>query len=966
MSARTRNIAAAALAAALLALAIAAPPAPAAFGLAHFDFTATNEDGSPATHAGSHPYAITTAFDLNYSIPGSFELPDGEIRNLIVDQVAGLIGDATAVPRCSTAEFFSRVAAEAGCEDDAAVGLTAPRLEGSTFYIQVPVYNLEPPPGIVTRLGFVVINVHVLIDVGVKDSGDHNIEGWLRETPQTLTVFGGDLELWGNPADPGHDRFRGRCGKDLLPSGVPTPREAPTGAMIEFFPGAESCPVSPSHPHRPFLTLPRSCTGPALTAYRAESWAEPGKWVTGATLTHDDAEPPTPQGFTRCGKLIFDPAAEARATTDSAETGTGFDFNLSFHDEGLKNPVGLAQSETKKAVVTLPEGMTVNPSVGEGLAVCTPADLDRETIDSASGEGCPNASKIGTVHTETPLVGEPVDGSVYLAQQDDPATTTPGAENPFDSLLALYIVLRNQNLGVLVKLPAKVEPDPRTGQLVTTLDNAPQFPVSRFDFHFREGQRAPLVSPPACGTYTTEAQLYPWSDPSRPRTVLSSFEIDQGVGGAPCPPDGVAPFHPHFEAGSLNNAAAAFSPFYMRLIRGDGEQDMTKFSSVLPPGVLGKLARVSKCPPAAIAAAKAKTGRQELANPSCPANSKIGRTLAGAGVGGALTFVPGKIFLSGPYKGAPLSVVSITAAVAGPFDAGAVVVQLGLTLNPLTAEVEVDGSASDPIPHILQGIPLKVRDLRVYVDRQNFILNPTSCEPSSAKATLFGGFLDVFSPADDVPVPLTTRYQAADCANLGFRPHLGLSLKGGMKRGGHPALIGVFRPRSGDANLSRMVLRLPRSAFLDQSHIRTICTRVQFAQKSCPESAVYGKTTAWSPLLDEPLSGPVYLRSSNNKLPDFVADLHGIVDVEAVARIDSAGGGIRATFPVVPDAPLTKVVVRMQGGKKGLIVNSRNLCAAPFRAETQMTGHNGRRHRTRPVVRPLGCQKQGMVRGGAR
>jgi hypothetical protein len=395
----------------------------------------------------------------------------------------------------------------------------------------------------------------------------------------------------------------------------------------------------------------------------------------------------------------------------------------------------------------------------------------------------------------------------------------------------------------------------------------------------------------------------------------------------------------------------------MRLIREDGEQDMTKFGSILPPGVLGKLAGVSQCPDALIALAASKTGRQELASPSCPANSQIGHTLVGAGVGPALTYVPGKIYLGGPYKGDPLSVVSVTPAVAGPFDAGDVVVRIALTLNPETAEVEVDGASSDPIPHILKGIILKVRDLRVYVDRDNFILNPTSCDPSSAKATLFGSYLDVFSPADDVPVDLSSRYQAANCLNLGFKPKLSLKLKGGTKRGDHPALRAELNARPADANIGSVTVTLPKSAFLDQAHIRTICTRVQFAAKACPPGAQYGYARAWTPLLDDPVEGPVYLRSSNHKLPDLVIALHGLVDVNVSSRIDSKNGGIRNSFETIPDAPVTKFVLSLQGGKKGLVVNSRSLCAGKSKAHAQFTGQNGVPYEFKPVMK-ASCGKR--------
>jgi hypothetical protein len=927
------------IAVALLLAVLVPTSASAAFGVNEFDVTFTNQDGSPATQAGSHPFAMTTTFGVNHT---EKEFPDGDFKDLLVEQVRGFVGDATAISRCATADFVTILNLRAQCPNSTVVGQVGAVLEQPTLVAYAPVFNLQPPPGTQARLGFAVLGFSVVIDVGLKQSPDYNILASLRGNPQPVAVFGAKFQLWGVPADPAHDHFRGN---DCL--GVE--RFFKTPAEIEFTPNATPCTTTA--PELPFLTLPRSCEGPLSTVFEADSWQEPGKWISGSVLTHDDATPPTPQGFTRCDKLGFSPQIDSKPTTDSAETGTGLDFAIDFHDEGLKNPQGIAQSEIKKTVVTLPEGMTVNPSIGEGLGACSRADYERESLALVPGEGCPNASKIGTVFVETPLIESPLEGSVFLAQQDDPGTSAPGAENPFDSLIAFYIVIRSEKENILVKVPAKVEPDPKTGQLVTTVDDIPQLPFSHFNFHFREGQRAPLVSPSACGTYETKAELTPWARPEETLLTTSSFKVTRGIGGGSCPPGGVTPFRPGFEAGSINNDAKAYSPFYMRLIRADGEQDMTKFSSVLPPGVLGKLAGVSKCPDSAIASAGTKTGREELASPSCPANSKIGRSLAGAGVGSALTYVPGGIYLAGPYRGDPLSVVSITPAVAGPFDAGTVVVRLALTLNPETAEVEVDGAASDPIPHILKGIPLKVRDLRVYVDRSDFIINPTSCDPSSTKATLFGGFLDVFSPADDVPVDLSSRYQAANCLSLGFKPKLSLKLNGGTKRGDHPGLKAVLNARPGDANIGKAVVTLPKSAFLDQAHIRTICTRVQFAAKACPKGAEYGYARAFTPLLDEPIEGPVYLRSSNHKLPDLVAALHGLVDVNVVGRIDSFKGGIRSSFETVPDAPVSKFILTMQGGKKGLVVNSRNLCAGKNRANAQFTGQNGIAHNFKPLVK---------------
>ena len=616
---------------ALLVTAFAAAPASAEFGMESFDVRFENEDGSPAMQAGAHPFQLTSVFDINATeSPFGGKLLDEAVKDLFITQPDGFIGKPEAMPRCSNVDFLAHSPALTegpNCPDSSALGVIGVKLANQFvpgLYTYSAVYNLEPPPGAPAALGFWVRlgSVPVQVAVGVDDEYPYDIVAETVNPSQALEFIGAGLNLWGTPADSAHDSLRG----DQCVSVVNFAN------LLEFEPASiGSCPIG--LPAEPFITNPRACRGPLATLWEMDSIQNPGAWISGSVLTHDDAQPPNPQGFTGCGKLAYDPQIESKPTSDSAETGTGLDFNLDFDDVGLTNPDGLAGSDTKKAEVVLPEGMTINPSVGEGLGVCTPADFAREKLDSAPGAGCPNNSKVGTLDVEIPIIDEPLKGSIFLAQQDDHNTTTPGAENPFDSLIALYFVIRNTNLGAIAKLPVKVEPDPKTGQLVVTLDDSPQFPISHFNAHLREGQRAALITPATCGTYTTEARLYPWSDPDNPRTVFADFQVTKGVGGGPCPPGGVPSFKPHFEAGSLNNNAGSFSAFNMRLTRNDGEQNMTKFSSVLPPGVLGSLKGVDKCPDAAVEVAKSKSGREEIASPSCPANSLIGHTLAGAGVG---------------------------------------------------------------------------------------------------------------------------------------------------------------------------------------------------------------------------------------------------------------------------------------------------------------------------------------------
>jgi hypothetical protein len=928
---------------ALLLAALSASPASASFGFEDFDVAFTNSDGTPAIQAGSHPFAMTTKLDVNTKVDAKLGvIPDGAVKDLIVDLPPGLAFDPHAVPRCSEADFLLANGEHpfGNCPDATAVGFIKVRGEAGNPIPSEPgvVFNLIPTPGVAAKFGFHVLGVTVVLEGGVRSDGERNLFASLSNISQAEPFYGSLLTLWGNPANPAHDEDRGEC-------------------LIE----AGGCPVNITE--RPFITLPRSCSGPLITAFEADSWQNPGIWVKGQAETHDDLEPPNPLGLSDCAKLGFGPQISAQPTNQDAESPSGLDFNLDVNDQGLRSPTGIAQSDIEKAVLTLPEGVTANPSLAEGLGVCSPADYGKEAIGSEPGEGCPQSSKIGSLEAETPLLeGETLKGALFVAQPDDPATAEHGAENPFDSLIALYMVIKDPQRGILVKQAGEVEPDLRTGRLITTFDDLPQFPLGHVHVHLREGGRSPLITPPHCGTFTTRADFTPWANPAQTLATTASFQITAGVGGSACPRDGVPAFNPGFEAGTINNAAKSYSPVYMRLTRSDGEQDMTKLSTTLTQGLVGKLAGIARCPDSQIAAAKAKSAKRELVQPSCPANSKIGRLLAGAGVGSELTYVPGSLYLAGPHHGDPLSVVAIVPAEAGPFDAGTVVVREALTLNPTSAEVEVDGAASDPIPHILKGIVLKVRDIRIYADRPDFTFNPTSCRASEFRATVFGGYLDVFSAADDIPISRTDRFQAADCASLGFKPKLSIAFKGGIKRGGHPALRAVVTPRPKDANFARAVVTLPRSAFLDQGHIRTICTRVQFAAHACPAASVYGFATVRTPVLDEPAKGPVYLRSSNHNLPDLVMALKGppsaAAEVDLVGRIDSHKGGIRASFESIPDFPVSKFVLEMQGGEKGLIVNSRNLCARPSRAIARLGGQNGRWRDFKPLVRPSGCGKQ--------
>jgi hypothetical protein len=923
-----------------------APPEP-SFGLCEMELSFTDSGGAPSMQAGSHPFAVNAANGILTAEPEAGKrVPVEEAKDVSVSLPPGLVGDPTAVPRCSAAQFTTPHASGLGneCPNSSAVGIAQIEYgQGSEAnnLESFPLYNLEPSPGSIEKLGFLAEGrVPVVIEVALSQSPPYNPIARATNISQVFLYFASKITVWGVPASPAHDPLRGNC----LKSGGGS---------------RGSCPAE-GIPEVPFLTMPTRCEGPLEATFEADSWLDPTPPPYPFSETVEtQTEQGAPLGTSGCSKLGFEPTLEAKPTTRAAQSPSGLDLSLNVADPGLLNPSeeATAQSEIREARIALPVGMTANPSIAEGLGVCTEAQLARESASSAPGAGCPEASKIGSVEVQTPLLEETVTGAVYLAAP---------YENKFKSLLALYIVLKNPKLGISVVQAVEIAPDQANGRLIARAEEIPQLPFSRFTMRLREGARSPLISPPGCGSFETEAELLPWSG-GEPIPATSPFQIISGPNEGPCP--AAPPFNPGFEAGSLSAAAAHYSPFYMRLTRRDAEQDMTRFSAVLPPGVLGKIAGLGRCTDAQIAQAASRTGphggREELEHPSCPATSAIGRTSAAAGVGSQLTYVPGSLYLAGPFHGDPLSVVAIVPALAGPFDAGTVVVREALTLNPVTAEVEVDGAASDPIPHILKGIPLNVREIEVYADKPEFTLNPTSCAPFATRATLWGGGTSLH-PSGEVPAGLSAPYRAVNCAKLGFKPKLAIKLEGGTKRGKFPALKAVVTPRPEDANFSRAVVTLPRSAFLEQAHIKTICTRVQYAAAggngaSCPPASVYGKAKAWSPLLEGPAEGPVYLRSSNHNLPDLVVALKGPpsapFDVTLSARIDSKNGGIRSSFEAVPDVPVSRFVLEMQGGKKGLIVNSANICHATHRAEAKLSGQNGRLDDFEPAVGAAGCPK---------
>jgi hypothetical protein len=901
---------------------------PADAGFSEFHAELTGPDGQPVIQAASHPYQYTTSFAVNTNVApigssAKFVPAQGDLKDIEVALPPGLIGNPTAMARCTAQQFNSVHGLSTGgqvdlfqneCPDRSAVGLVVvQQLEGLGGIVPLPLYNLVPSKGMPAQLGFQIFGFPIYINTKLRSNGDYGVTAYVANTTEAQRLTAASVTIWGVPAEESHDRLRGSC----LNGGPP------------FSIG--------------------SCPGDFLpTTMSFDTWLHPGAF---AESTDTDAPP------VGCNQPDFSPTIEAHPTNNVADSPTGLHVDLHLPQVENEAPEGTSEADLRDATVTLPPGLVVNPSSANGQGACGPAEIGLTTAVgqlpahfTASPAQCPDASKIATVEVDTPLLDHPLPGAAYLARQ---------GENPFGSLLAIYIAINDPQTGVVVKLPGHVQADPVTGQLSTTVSPSPQLPFEDFKLDFFSGARAPLRTPQTCGEspsvprFTTTTSLTPWSAPEGATAHPSdSFQVASAPGGAPCALTKAAlPNAPSFEAGTASPVAGAYSPFLLRLKREDGSQELAGLNLTLPLGLTARLAGTAECSEAAIAGARAREvpgqGVLEQASPSCPASSHLGTVTVGAGSGPSPFYAQGNAYLAGPYKGAPLSMAIITPAVAGPFDLGAVVVRAALQVDPESAKVS---ALSDPLPTILQGIPLDVRSIAVRIDKPDFTLNPTSCE---AKA-LTGEAIST----QNLIAPLSNRFQVGGCSNLAFKPKLSLALKGATGRGGHPALSAslTYPQGGGYANIAKAQVALPHSEFLDTTHIKTICTRVQFAIQQCPAGSIYGYAKAVTPLLDKPLEGPVYLRSSSHPLPDLVIDLNGQIHIALVGRVDSVNGGTRNSFEAVPDAPVSSFSLSLQAGKKGLLVNSTDICQGTHRATAIFTAQNGKVSDFRPILKSS-CKK---------
>jgi hypothetical protein len=854
------------------------------------------EEGKLFTQAAGHPkYGITDFRIATYpAIAGVGGFPTSFLKEIVVDTPEGLSVNPEAAPQCPKEQFLT-----ATCPVTTLVGfnyltVSAQSPNGTTHVceptlvpgecaqarVKLPVYNLVPFEGHPSMVGF------------LTQSGPTYIVGSLSPVDQHVTFTISEIHAPSETSPP------------IIESRLVFNGQSGDGS---------------------YLTMPSNCAGGQVSDLFLKSQGKPIE----AEQTTAEKSYTTPTGATGCENVPFKPSIGVTAPNGAVDSPDPTTVNVDIPFE--PGPENISNSYLQVARVTLPQGMGINPSGANGLDVCTEGQFHYHTNLPVE---CPEASKIGTVEVQTPsLPADSIFGDVYAGA---PLNSNPNSGEKFRVLIHAF----SQRYGVNVRLKGKVFPNPQTGQLTAEVAENPQATFSSFRLHFNTGDHKILTLPPTCGQNAASSDMTPWSGQAdaKPSTDLS---LTNYPGGGNCPKTmAERPFTPTYKAIPDSTKAGAYSPFHVTITRKDGEQELKVVNVTLPKGLTGKLAGIPYCSEAAIAAAAAAGGKAEEAKPSCSGESLIGTATTQAGTGSNPYKITGKVYLAGPYKGAALSLVTVTPAVAGPFDLGTVVVRVALNVEPETAQIH---AVSDVIPDVFGGVKLDLRSIVVDINRNQFMINPTNCAAQATTGAINGGGADPTNSATFSSYAVNDPFQATECNKLGFKPKLKVNLFGPTKRAKNPRLEAVLTTKKGQANVLRTALTMPHSLFLDQSHIGTVCTRPQLSSHTCPKASVYGNAEAKSPLLQEKLKGKVFLVSSNHKLPDLLVDLRGQVEIYLRGVISSKHGGLKTVFNNTPDVPVSKFVLKMKGGKKSLLVNSTNTCAKPQRAVLNIKGQNNKK-----------------------
>jgi hypothetical protein len=894
---------------------LAGPPQP--FAIRDFGASVVDQLEAPLTQAAAVPTEIATTTNLQSSVEEwmnlpffSLVFPVENVKDITVHLPTGFVGNPTATPTCP-AELLAEVPrghTNSKCPDASQVGVAYIAVSGA-WDIPTPVYNMIPPPGAATQLGFEIANTIVLLDAYVRP-GDHGIDIVSRNTETTLPLIKSDIVVWGDPSSPRHDYLRGAC------------LEEAGWAEFDMGNNGLTCP-STLNTKKAFLRLPTSCSGEPL-AFGVDA----NTWLKRETFTHASFGGPV---LTGCDRVPFSPTIFTQPTATAADSPTGVAVQLSVPQN--TNPEGLAEGDLKKAIVTLPEGMTLNPSSADGLKACGDAELK---LDSNLPSTCPDASKVGVVVLKTPLLESPIEGFVWLRTQN--------SSDPMSGeMFRLAIELRDDRHGIDIKLPGQVQANAVTGRLTSTFDNAPQLPFQDMTLHFKSGARAPLTTPFSCQPQTTEADMYPWARPTTPVHTDMTFSLTSGPEGLPC--QAARPFNPGFNAGVGSVQAGGFTPFLATFSRKDADQSMQRVSVRMPKGLLGSLIGLPLCPEA-----QANAG-------TCDKASEIGSVTAGAGDGPTPFYVTGgHVYMTQGYEGAPFGLSVVVPAKAGPFDLGQVVVRAKVVVDIHTAQLTV---TTDPLPQIVGGVPVNLRLVNVTINRPDFTYNPTNCNPSEVSGTMTGGQGAVAS--------LSNHFQVTNCGALSFKPKFSVSTTGKTSRregaGLTAKLLYPRGPQGTQANIAKVKVSLPKQLPSRLTTLQKACDAATFDTNpaACPATSRIGIAKANTPVLPVELTGPVYFVSHGGEaFPDLVVVLQGYgVTVELVGTTFISKAGITSTtFKEVPDVPVGSFELKLPQGPNSALAANGNLCASKLVMPTIFIAQDGEEIKTNTKIAATGCTKQ--------
>jgi hypothetical protein len=904
------------------------------FGIEQYELLPENADGSPDTQAGSHPFQLTTDISLNQATKA--QIPPAAVKDLHFKLPPGLLGNPTPFPQCPGVKFTTTISGQQDlCPSDTAIGvasvtITLP-LGGETILTPaVPLFNLVPSVGEPARFGFFVGGDPIYLDTSVRTGGDYGVTVEVNNITEVAGFVSSRVTFWGVPGDPRHDAARGwGCIQPLQETTAPC--------------------VASRHVTPPLLTLPTACSGPVHTTLEADSWEEEGAFTAPFEYTFKD-NLGRPVGMDGCNQLPFTPSVKVTPDGQAGSTPTGLTVDEHVPQESDLNPTGLSESAVKGLSVVLPEGVALNPAAADGLQACSQEQIGLQSDEQSS---CPEASKVATVKITTPLLPNVLEGAAYLATQD---------ANPFGSLVALYIYAEDPVSGVRAKAAGEVLQNPVTGQLTAHFEGDPVFqhdpryagepeadflpevPFEDIELHFFGGDRAPLATPSRCGSYKTLGTFDPWSG-STPAESVSEFQVVSGPNQQPC--TNPLPFAPTLTAGTTSIQAGGFTPFVMTMSREDGQQNLQGIQLKMPPGMSGTLSSVKLCDEA-----DANAG-------TCPPETLIGETTVSVGVGGdPFTVTGGKVYITGPYKGAPFGLSIVNPAKAGPFDLGNVIVRARIDVNPETAALTITTDNEGPykIPTIIDGIPLQIRHVNVNINRSNFTFNATNCSPS--------GITGALTSSEGASAALQVPYQVTNCAVLAFKPKLTASTSGKTSRANGASLNVKLSYPAGpyDANISRVKVELPKQLPSRLTTLQKACTAAVFEANpaSCPAASIIGHATATTPVLPVPLTGPAYFVSHGGEaFPSLIIVLQGYgVTVHLVGSTFISKQGITSsTFKTVPDVPVGTFELTLPQGPYSALTANANLCKSKLAMPTEFVGQNGALIKTTTKIGLTGCPK---------